>query len=477
MSMRPWSIAARLTVWYALTAFVLVSAAVWLQYRALARDLASEDDQLVLETATAVQRDLSRRMHATRAADVPVRDVIRSLGDWTSGPTPAGGPWFRLLDAACRTVGAHDRELPPPDCGISSIDRPHLRSWVGLEGRLWRIATTPIDTTGLVLEVLLDRSTDVGVLARFRRQLYLLLFSALIVAVLLGLVIARQGLAPLTYLATRVARIDAASLDQRLHVASAPPEVRALSESFDRMLAGLERAFDALSSYSAEIAHELRTPVHVLRQQFEVTLNRSRTPEEYRDVLGSGLEELDRLRRMTDDMLFLARAEDPRVGVRCEALNVGEELGSVRDFMEAIAEANGVSVIVEAPADLVIEADRNLLRRALVNLVSNALAHTPPEGVVSLVGRGSAASVTLVVEDTGKGISSDALPRVFERYYRAADAAQSQRVGAGLGLAIVQSIARLHGGTATAESDTGRGTRIRLEFPVVRTPAGPSAPT
>lgn len=439
------SIAARLTAWYAATSFVLVTGVVASQYRALSRDLASEDDQLLVETLAAAKRGLLAE--ATPPAQGSALE----------------GPFVRVLDAACRPVaGGWPSTLPPPAC-TPATGRPSFRDWRAPDGEPWRVLAVRDPGQARMVEVLLSRRTDDEVLARNRRQLLVLLPLALFGAVILGYFGARRGLQPLARLAERVKAVDARSLDRRLRLDDAPEEIEDLTISFDEMLARLEGAFAALTNYSAEMAHEIRTPLHAMRQQLEVALGRARTADEYRDVLGSSLEELERLRRMADDMLFLARAEDPRAVVSRDELHVADELDSVAEFMDGVAAERGVSLVAETSGHLILRGDRTLVRRALVNLVANAVAHTPHGGSVTLRAARTADGVSVVVDDTGKGLSTEDADRAFDRYFRGVDGGRPG--GAGLGLAIVRGIMRLHGGTADLSSQVGRGTTATLHFP------------
>jgi two-component system heavy metal sensor histidine kinase CusS len=459
------SIAGRLTLWYAATAFVLVLVTAWVQYRTVERDLASEDDQLLIETLTAIGLEGagSARMSS-------------SMGRFSEL-----GPFVRILDARCHPVpnaapGSPRTDFPPPDCTMVAGASPALRSWRSPMGRTWRIAQAPIgaDSAGRV-EVLLDRKSDEDILRRYRRELAFLLPTALLLSLALGYAIARRGLAPVGVLARRVSRIDARSLDERLGRDDAPDEVRPLVVSFNDLLARLSKAFTTLSESSADLAHELRTPLHVLRQQAEIALSRARSVEEYRDVLSSSLEEFDRLRRMVDDTLFLARAEDPRASIDRSMLDVGAELTSVTEFLDAVAAEQEVRLEVDARRGLAVEADRTLLRRAVVNLVSNALRHTPPGGRIVLSSEARDHSVRISVSDTGSGIAPDALPRVFDRHFRVSTGT-GRSEGSGLGLSIVRGVMAMHGGAASIESEPGRGTRVTLSFPA-RGPSAEPGPT
>lgn len=435
-------------VWYALTAFILVAGAALMQYRTLVTSLAEEDDQLLAE-----------RLDAARRAPLTVRLTEPGAREASVG--------IRLLDEACHPVEPAAPALPPPACPHEPRrNRVQFRSWRSPDGRNWRIASVrAVDPRGGWIEVLLDRSKDDGVLHHYRERLPLVFGAALLGSGLLGYGIAKRGLRPLTTLRERMTRVTAQSLDQRLGTHGAPAEIEALVGSFDAMLDRLEAAFRTLSQLSAELAHELRTPLHVLRQQSEVALGRARSADEYRAMLVSSLEELDRLGRMADDMLFLARTEDPRASIDRQSLAAASELADVAEYLDAAAAEAGVSLDIDAPPELRVFADRMLFRRALVNVVTNALRHTPAGGRVRLTARADGTGVIAWVDDTGTGIPEDVLPRVFDRYFRAPGTRGVYDNGSGLGLAIVRGIMQLHGGTATLSSMPGRGTRVTLTFP------------
>lgn len=449
---RRWSLAARLTVWYAITAFLLVAGAALLQYRTLVTSLAAEDDQQLAERLGA-SRGASP---ATRAAEPTAREA--SIG-------------LRLLNEACRPADPVVADLPPPVCrDRARLDTVRFRSWRSADGRNWRVASVHSrDPRGGWIEVLLDRSRDAGVLRDYREQLAVVLSAALLASGLLGYGIARRGLRPIAILRDRMMRVTARSLDQRLGTHQAPLEIEALVGSFDAMLDRLEAGFKSLSELSAELAHELRTPLHVLRQQFEVALGRARSAEEYREILVSSLEELDRLGRMADDMLFLARTEDPRSSIDRQPLAIAAELADVAEYLDAVAAEAGIVMEVDAPIDLGVLADRMLLRRALVNVLTNAIRYAPRGSRVRLSARANGASVLAAVEDMGAGIAPEALPHVFDRYFRLPGTTRDRSAGSGLGLAIVRGIMQLHAGTATIASTPGRGTCVTLTFSRVAT--------
>jgi two-component system heavy metal sensor histidine kinase CusS len=337
------------------------------------------------------------------------------------------------------------------------------------DGRSFRLRAYAGADDPYTIHVAMDTSHDDELLADYRRQLAYVLGASLLAAAAGGYRIARRGVRPIADVTATARRIGPAHLGERIDPAGLPAEVRDLAGTFNRMLDRLGDAFARLGRFSADIAHELRTPVNNLRNEAEVALGRPRTAGEYRDVLGSCLEECDRLARLIDGLLFLARAEDPKTELAAAPVDAAAELRAVREVYDPAAAEAGVRLEVEAAPGLVVRADRELLQRAVGNLVANALAHTPPGGAVTLFAAGGGGGVRVGVRDTGSGIPADHLPYVFDRFYRA-DAARSPGGGrVGLGLAIVKGIAELHGGTATAASPPGRGTTVTIHFPV---PAG-----
>lgn len=297
-------------------------------------------------------------------------------------------------------------------------------------------------------------------------------FGKLLLAVLLGgivssaaiaFLVAKRGLRPLEDMATATEKVQASRLDQRLGYGRWPKELTALAAGFDQMLARLEESFERLSQFSADLAHELRTPIQNLRGEAEVALTRTRTAAEYREVIELSIDEYQRLSSMIDSLLFLARAENAETRINRTDFNVGPEIDTILDFYDAAAREQAITLSRKGDARL--WADPMLFRRALSNLVSNALQHTPRGGRIQVSAvAGNGRTIRIRVQDTGCGIGQEHLPRIFNRFYRADAARSSSSAGTGLGLAIVKSIMELHGGSVSAESEVGTGTTITLAF-------------
>jgi two-component system heavy metal sensor histidine kinase CusS len=316
-----------------------------------------------------------------------------------------------------------------------------------------------------IVHVAMDRTLEEELLRNYRKGLAFVLCLALLFCTIVGYQIAKRGMRPVHKIAAAARQIRSTTLGERIDGRGLPAELSTLADTFNGMLDRLQNSFERLTRFSADIAHELRTPVNNLRGEVEVALGRSRTPDEYRDVLGSALEECERLAQLIDSLLFLARAERPETSVVKERVDIGNELATVREYYEVAAADAGVQLDVDVATPLTADVDRTLLQRAVSNLVANAVAHTPPGGRVRLASFRDNGRVVIEVADSGAGIPANHLPHVFDRFYRVDDARSSKSGGVGLGLAIVKSIAAMHGGSAAIESMPGKGTTVRLEFP------------
>jgi two-component system heavy metal sensor histidine kinase CusS len=301
--------------------------------------------------------------------------------------------------------------------------------------------------------VAVDLSHHVHFLASVRHATWAGVFVAALAAALFGWFAAHRGLAPLRRVTETARRLSARQLGQRLAIDDAPLEVRDHVEAFNGMLARLEAAFQRLGDYSADIAHELRTPISNLMTQTQVGLSRPRTLDEYQDILASNLEEYERIARMVSDMLFLAKADENTLAHAGEAIDLAREADALIDFYEALADERQVRIVRQGQAS--VQGDRLMLRRALSNLISNALRHTPKEGQITIRIDADAAGVRLAVSNVGDPIPADQIERIFERFHRGSAQRESRGEGAGLGLAITRSIVQAHGGHITARSAEG----------------------
>jgi two-component system heavy metal sensor histidine kinase CusS len=315
-----------------------------------------------------------------------------------------------------------------------------------------------------ILAVAIETSHHRDFIDSFRATLWLVLICTGLVAAALGWAVARAGLAPLRQIAHLAGQINAERLHERLPYERVPPELIELATAFNAMLDRLKDSFERLSAFSADLAHEMRTPVSNLMMQTQVMLSQARAAAEYRDVLASNLEEYERLARTIADMLFLAKAENGLVMPSRETVDLAAEVAELFDFYEALADEGGVRLVAAGAAR--VPGDRLMLRRAVSNLLSNAIRHTPAGGTVEVRIGESDGYVVLAVENPGPPLAPEHLPRLFDRFYRADPARRENAEGNGLGLAITRAIVRAHGGEATAQA-TATGIRFELRLPSI----------
>lgn len=457
---RPWSLAARLTAGFAGAAFLLILFATGVLDWALRAQFSREQDEIL--------NDKARVLGALVAQSSSDHRALKHEVEWEWEVTRRSRVAMRVCDADGRliveTPGMGER-LPVRNFENVGPGGTLLAAQDGSPFRIARVAAVNADGERRMLHLALDRSEDFELLSKFRKSLIVVLALAPAACAFFGYRVARRGLQPLADVSTTATRINAANLGERLDSSQMPSELADLAGTFNAMLDRLQAAFDRISRFSADIAHELRTPLQVLRGEAEVSLARARSPDEYRQVLGSSLEEYARLAKLIDSLLFLARADNPEMHIAREPLDLGRELSETVAFYEPLATESGVRLSSEAEAGLAAALDRTLLQRALGNLVANALAHTPKNGSVVLRALRAHPGVAIEVEDTGSGIPARHLPFVFDRFYRADEVRNSAGGRVGLGLALVKGIAELHGGTAEIDRHRAVGTRIRLTFP------------
>lgn len=326
------------------------------------------------------------------------------------------------------------------------------------------LATTGIrDTPPAIIAVATDISHHEHFMSSFRITLWSFVTLAALMTGFLGWVAVRRGLYPLQAIRLKAEGITAQKLDDRLDVDSVPVELVDLAETLNAMLSRLEDSFRRLSDFSSDLAHELRTPVSNLLTQTQVTLSRPRTPEDYRDVLVSNVEEFERLSRMISDMLFIAKADEGRIVPSRENIDLERIAEDLIDFYRLIADEKSVTLSRSGAAQVI--GDPLMLRRAISNLISNAIRHTPSgEGIRIAIEPADTGRIRIVVTNGGETIPPAHLPRLFDRFYRVDPSRHWQGTHSGLGLAIVKSIVEAHGGEVSLVSAAEK-TSFIMEIP------------
>jgi two-component system heavy metal sensor histidine kinase CusS len=470
----PGSITGRLTLLYTLSASALLVVVTAFLYETLVINLREEDKQFLADEVHTLQMLIKE--HGDNRASLEQEVQWEAV---TGNVMPYYAYFSRILDSQGSVVMIETpgmAEIIPASVFPSpaaETERNHLAEssllWRKADGHPYLLVVAQAaDDAGesRVIQVALDVSREDALLSGYQRKLAIVLPLGVLLSATLGALVARRGMRPLQDITFTAQRISASRLHERIEPARWPRELRTLAEAFDQMLGRLEDSFTRLTQFSADLAHELRTPINNLMGEAEVALSRKRPEAEYRDVLESSLEECGRLSRMIDSLLFLARADNAQVPLQLSRLDVRSELEAIREFHDAVAEEQSVTVICEGEASL--EADPLLFRRALTNLLANAIRHTPAGGRVKLVVEFSAGadSVDIRVSDSGCGIAAEHLPKVFDRFYRVDQARSADSHSTGLGLSIVKSIMAMHGGTVSIQSQPGKGATVILHFPL-----------
>jgi heavy metal sensor kinase len=280
-----------------------------------------------------------------------------------------------------------------------------------------------------------------------------------------GYLMARKALAPMDRLRRSTEEITASRLDRRLPVANVHDELGRLTQTVNAMIARLEQSFAEIRRFTADASHELRTPLAVIRTEAEVALTRPLDPAEYRSLLGSILEECERLTRLTEQLLALAR-EDVGVDRPAEPLDLSAVVRGVVEDLRPLAEARGVQLCADANGALPARGDPLRLRQVFLNVVDNAIKYTPPGGDVAVRVHPDEGQAVVTVRDTGIGIAPEHLRQVFERFYRVDKGRSREQGGTGLGLSIARSIVAAHGGRIELTSTPGQGTTCTVRLPV-----------
>ncbi|KAB0565215.1 HAMP domain-containing protein [Pseudomonas palleroniana] len=364
-------------------------------------------------------------------------------------------------DMTLRISAAGQRWLDnAPSISLPEAPGLHSLQSAGTEYRVYNAPLRAGQPDSPQLTLILDITHHQHFLQRMQHLIWLTVGLSALATALLGAWAARSGLRPLRRMGEVAAGVSAHSLTQRLPQEQMPVELAELAQAFNAMLGRLDDAFQRLSAFSADIAHELRTPLSNLLTQTQVILTQPRPLEDYREALHSNLEELQWMAQLVNDMLYLAKADHGLLVPKREALALADEVDALLEFFTLLAEDAQISLVREGTAQTT--GDRGMLRRALSNLLDNALRFTPAGGEVRVRLQNG---VRLCVENTGKGIPAAVLPRLFDRFYRADPARrEGSSEHAGLGLAITQSIVRAHGGRIFCESEAG-WTRFVIELP------------
>src|SRR5437667_6833834 len=461
------SFASQLIVLFTVATSLLLACGLGVFYAIVVRHAFAEDNAVVADKVAALRADLHENGPNVFAEELKGRDP----GEHTAY-------WIRMLDSQGRTCAETPgmaRLLPPeifpppPASAKAPAGRQKLASIVGglkdyhRGSKLFSLVglTEESGSQPYTLQVAQDRSSDERVERNFAVLFIIVLSVNVLASAFIATIATKRGLRPLQEMTQSLARIGPTHLKEQVTTGVWPRELKPLAIAFDDMLKRLDDSFTRLSQFSADLAHELRTPIANMIGETQVALTRDRTAAEYRETIESTVGECERLSRIVDNLLFVARVAAAREPIARKRFDARKAVEKIAAFYQTAAEDPHVTISCSGEGQ--IYADPDLFERAVGNLLDNALRFTPEHGSIHITLSENDGQFELAVGDNGCGIAPEHLSRVFDRFYRADSSRGSD--GAGLGLALVKSIVDLHGGSANIESEIGRGTTVKLTFP------------
>ncbi|MEI7050068.1 heavy metal sensor histidine kinase [Pseudomonas koreensis] len=460
--MRSRSIAWRLALAFAVVCALVLSAIGVFLYRSLDAEIAYRDDLALLGRLEQV-RALLADSDSLGALQARPRLYQNMLGNLDSLLLVRRADGSNVI-----AINPRQRDLPPLNA-IAREQTPQRRdvlTWQAPDGAELALLSGEAQgpngepLTVIAGKVLTEREQ---MLASYRLRLYLAVGLGALLAFALGLVLLRRGLQPLRQLSAAVRGIDLRSLDQRLPASGTPAELLEPVQALNGMLARLDDSVQRLSQFSADLAHEIRTPLHTLLASNGQALNHPRSTAEYQELLASNMEEFERLKRMAENLMFLARAEQAERALDLQTLDLHSVGSELCDYFEALADDRQLRLENRLHGELL--ADQQLLQRALGNLLANAVRHADEGTLISLRRHDEPGVCWLQVHNHGPVIAPEHLGKLFDRFYRVDPSRAQPGNSGGLGLAIVQSIMLLHGGRVRVSSDA-EGTVFGLGFVV-----------
>lgn len=471
-----WSLAGRLVTLYIITASTSLLLACGFLYWTLLSNIGHEHRTLLSAELTELQSILQQPAFDKALLKKMVRmGAVNSHETHTASfhPSSAHYSYFRVLDAQRQVVVETDNmaALFPVDIfekantEFISVSDTKMQTE---DGRIFLLTThylsiNEVPPYAWQVQVALNVTPDEFLLVQYQKMLGLVLVLGVCFSTIAGFWITRKGLRPLNQITQAVQTISINHLHESIASEKWPKELASLAAAFDAMLNRLEESFARLSQFSADLAHELRTPINNLMGETEIALSRERSVLEYQQLLASNMEEFNRLNRMIEELLFLSRAESPETKIHCLFLDLQDELETVTTFYESLAADKNIEIQLTGQAK--IFADPMLLRRAVNNLIANAINYTDMGGKIQIHALLFDHYTEIQVCDNGIGINTDELSKIFDRFYRADKARAKNTQGTGLGLSLVKSIMALHQGSVTVNSKIGQGTSIILRFP------------
>ncbi|CAB3809190.1 Sensor protein CzcS [Paraburkholderia ultramafica] len=458
-SARPYSLLKRLTIAISTVALLVFALVSGFLYHSLAQELQRRDDSEIAEKLD----EYLQQAHNFGSTQALLRNSAGFHEDLKSHPAVH----LSILDGRGdilvqrSNTAMHELKSVGPGSPYQHVAYSCHPAAIGSSRCIFADETLP---SGEEIRILLAHvgAARQSILGTYQEDVWLAVAFGTILMGTLGYAIARRGLSPVKTIGRQTASIEAHRLNERLDMSAGPTELQEIALSVNRMLDRLENAFSRLAQFSSDLAHDIRTPLATIISSSQVTLSRARTTEEYEILIESNIEECERLQRMVQNMLFLARSDNSEQHLKISEVDCRSELARLTSYFQVIAEGAGVSFVIDGNVQIFV--DPTMFRRAVSNLISNALDHAVTGSVIELRAYQSHEYTTVEVTNKGQPIPQEHIDKIFDRFYRIDSSRHGSAKNTGLGLAIVKSIMELHRGKVDVVSG-GDSTTFSLYFP------------
>jgi heavy metal sensor kinase len=452
------SIRVRLTAWYSVVLFLMMALYATATFVAVRHEFFEQLDEQVRDDFQSAEAQLERDANGQVS--------------WIGEPRHDSGDDERRVAEAWSTTGRRiyrsDASVALPPIAPRVLLAVRRYETVDASGQRWRTLTGAGTVGGGRVIVRVGRSEE-RLRTQLREILVVLVLGLPLVVALAGVggyALARRALVPIGLLASEARRITADRLHARVSVPNQHDEIGRLAAVINDTLARLESSFDQLRRFTADASHELRTPLAVIRGIGEVGLDRTRTAAEYKEAIGSMLEEVDRLTTLVDTLLRLSYGDAGTVRLSREPIDLGQLVREVASSLTVLAEERHQQIHVDAPERTMAAVDRLVLREAITNLLDNAIKYSPVESAIEIRVRSDRYQASLEIRDHGPGIAAAHRARIFDRFFRLDEARSRDSGGTGLGLAIAKWAVEAHGGQIAVDEHPGGGSVFRVTLPL-----------
>ncbi len=455
---------ARLTIWYSIIVSIILiifATSVYFYMRKQLYD--SIDDKLL---------SIAKLTYDSSLYFTPAKDIPSALQSFLKGyKIKQSGSVIRILDVSGEDIDV--QEIPINKVSIQKAFNGYMvfENYFLKDKKIaLRLLTYPVIIDGYVVSIIQVGTLLNSLFDSLKKLIFVMLILlpiGIIISILTGYFLAERALTPIKLITKRAKRISAENLDEKISGEFPNDEIGELAKTFDQMMQRLKDSFDELRQFSADVSHELRTPLTILKGEIELALKGNRDAEYYQKTLKSALEEVDRLKRLVEDLLFLSKAEAGKITYRLGKVDILEVILSVINVLSSLIKQKKIKLKIDGEPEIFVKGDENLLKQLMYNLIHNAIKYNRENGEILIKVFKENSYVRIIIQDTGYGIPKEHLDKIFNRFYRIDKSRTRSEGGLGLGLNIVKKIVDLHSGKINVESEVNIGTKFDIILPAI----------